>query len=221
MLKEALEKIKGIIVVTINPSDVSTKDTREYFLSIAKIPSMTGKTLFHFPAADKVNLVFLANFVKTTLKYKSALVVIETTRKTSDFTKLKSYCTMVIMSKPHYATLKKVSQEHGFNIKAKNFHQAVTGSPSLVDDSDFDRIMRFFDGTSEVKVDDRFKFWIMDNSRTMLNIYEAMKLQITLSELSRYGRIDLISNLRLKGYGKPQFPYYLKKNKLKRRNNSS
>jgi hypothetical protein len=125
---------------------------------------------------------------------------------------------MIVMNKPHYATLKKVSQEHGFNMKATNFHQAVTGSALLVDDSDFDRIMKFFDGTSDVEVDEKFKYWIMDNSRRMLSTYEAMKLQLVISELGRYGRIDLISNLKLKGYGKPEFPYYLKKNKLKVRN---
>ena len=215
LLKNVLSEIKGLKLITIDIKAMEPS-VRDNLLKLAKVPNFGGsKTLWHIPSIDKVDKKFLSKLVQVAVKARAVILVMETTIAKTKIGKVKSYCKVVTMSKPHYATLKKVAIDHGFNFQPKNFHEAVAG---IVDDrhhSDFERITQFFDGTSRVKVNTPFSFWVLHNARKMLKASDQVLLYHYMSSLARNGRMDLASNLKLQGRGKPEFPYYLRKRSIK------
>ncbi|MHC4751119.1 MAG: GTP-binding protein [Planctomycetota bacterium] len=216
LLEQALKEVGNHKLVPIDMKLLGP-DVRDSLLKSVKIPAFEGpRIIWHFPNIDKIDKKFLVALAKTAVESKAVTVVFETTLRRERIGKLKSYCKVVPLTKPAWGTLKKVAVEHGHSFQPKNFHQAIRGLEDLVDKGDFDRITKFFDGSSVVEVEGTFIFWILHNGRAMLGANDKFLLYHYLSSLARNGRLGLAGNLKLKGGGRPSFPYYLKKKSMKR-----
>jgi hypothetical protein len=216
LLKETLKELPAHKIVTVDITLLG-QQSQEVLLQSVKIPSFEGpRILLHFPNIDKVDKKFLTKLAKEAARSKACTVVFETTLSREKIGGLKSYCRFIAIPKPSWQALKKVAIAHGHSFQPKNFHQAIRGSEDLIDKGDFDKITKFFDGKTVVKVDGTFIYWVLHNGREMLGANNKLLLYHYLSSLARYGQTALAGSLRLEGAGRPSFPYYLRKKSMKK-----
>ena len=193
-------------------------EQRANLIALAKMSQFDGlRRVWWFPNIDKIDKRFLATLAKIVQKTKSITLIMETTQSKELVGEVRSYCRFIPLTKPALSEIRKAAGNITLDFVPRDFHEVETGTQGFLEVSDFEKITRFFDGKSRINVNQQFGYWVTHNARGMLQPYDQIRLYHYISSLARHDRLDMASILKFSGSGRPEFPYFLRKRSLKKK----